>query len=323
MPRGAKDNARLNATVIAWGEAEFGKSISQQIRALKCQPNDVLLVYLTGIGISHNQKAYIVCRESDLARHVDDAPAEGCLELTTLLKDVSKAAGPDVKKLVILDLGRLATDPRRGLLVNEFPELVEKEVQESAAKDLWVLNSTALFAFSIGACVRHSKQRSVFGQAVAEGLDGRADAGRGIGKAGDGSIRLFELYGYVLQQCAAQSRGEDSIPGQTPLLIRTGKNGGVLGPAAALLKQNGDDVTSIRFSSAASARSPRRRSQQPCRPMAAEPPAEVESGKAWPTDCGRVDFQDGLRTCFGSRLTNGWQHSTQVKRRAPQKKRRP
>jgi hypothetical protein len=233
--RAFQDVAKLHPKVIGWSDADFGKSLSRQISQLQCQPNDVLLIYLTGIGISHDHKAYVVCRESDLMRNADEAPPAGCLEVATLLKDVHKAAGKEVKKVLILDLGRLAIDPRIGLVVNEFPKLLEDEIKESGASDLWVLNSTALFQT---ARLRYSQQRSVFGQAVAEALGGQADGG--IGKAGNGSVRLFELYGYVLQKCAAQSRGDDSISGQTPLLMRAGKKGGVLG-LAALSKQEGDD----------------------------------------------------------------------------------
>ncbi len=272
--RAFQDIVKLHPKVIGWSDADFGKSLSRQISQLQCQPHDVLLVYLTGIGISHDHKAYIVCRESDLVRNADDAPPAGCLDVATLLKDVQKAAGKDVKKLLILDLGRLAIAPRMGLFVNEFPKLLEDEVKQSAASDLWVLNSTALFQT---ARMLYSKQRSVFGQAVAEGLDGQADGGSGSGKAGDGSVRLFELYGYVLQNCATQSRGDDSIPGQTPLLMRAGKNGGVLG-FAALSKQDGDDSYDpvlVRGVSTAPA------AEQPSAAPAGggEPPAKADSGK--------------------------------------------
>ena len=111
---------KLHPKVIGWSDADFGRSSSKRISEFQCQPNDAPVILSDGTGISHDGKAWHRGPRVN-PRYADDALPEGCLDVATLLKDVRKAAGKDVKKLLILDLGRLAIDPRIGLLVNEFP----------------------------------------------------------------------------------------------------------------------------------------------------------------------------------------------------------
>ncbi len=125
----------------------------------------VLMVYVDGHGVSDDGAAYLLCRNFDPAN-----PAAGRLPLRDLLHQLSEA--PVGVKLLILDAGRIPCDPRLGMLVNEFPRLLEQEVARTQDSNLWVLSSNAAFQRSH---VSWSLERSVFGYFVTAGLSGAAD----------------------------------------------------------------------------------------------------------------------------------------------------
>ncbi|HTN73647.1 MAG TPA: hypothetical protein VL096_00310, partial [Pirellulaceae bacterium] len=84
----------------------------------------VLVVYLTAHGISDDNQPWLLA--SNYAPTVGRAPP-GRIALKDVLATLLKA--PARQKLLVLDTGRLEQDAAQGMLVNEFPLLVEQEVK--------------------------------------------------------------------------------------------------------------------------------------------------------------------------------------------------
>jgi hypothetical protein len=186
-----KDPAALRSLAATWADLTPDRS-------------GVLMVYIDGHGVSDDGTAYLLCRNFDPAN-----PAAGRLPLRDLLHQLSEA--PVGVKLLILDAGRIPCDPRLGMLVNEFPRLLEQEVARTEDSRLWVLSSNAAFQRSH---VSWSLERSVFSYFVTTGLSGAADLNK------DHAIDLDELHRYVTANTAAWVR--DATAGaeaQTPVLL--------------------------------------------------------------------------------------------------------
>lgn len=166
--------------------------------------NGVMMVYIDAHGVSDDGVPYLLCRNFDPA-----SPAAGRYPVRDLLAQFS--ASPASVKLLVLDSGRIACDPRLGMLVNEFPRLLEREVRRTGDRRLWVLNSNSPFQRSH---VSQALERSVFSFFVIRGLRGAADLND------DHSIDLDELFRYVTTNTAAWVReasgGRES---QTPVLL--------------------------------------------------------------------------------------------------------
>jgi len=164
--------------------------------------SDVVLMYISASGYG---KEGIAC----LGQGGRDLP------FGSLLKDFDPVG--DGLKLVVLDVGRIDSDVQRGWLVNELPRLIDKELSDREAKNLWVLLANGCFERSH---VSHPLRRSVFATALAEGLAGKSDES-GFGNQ-DGWVGLAELYRYLLYRCGKWFPEESSIS-QTPLLIHAGE----------------------------------------------------------------------------------------------------
>ena len=194
---------------------------------------DVLIVYISAHGVSEGNGAYLlgpdyVVNDGDTASGLSDRVAP-----EAVLQEVANfQSSLQPTKLVVFDTGRLASDPRMGMLVNEFPRLLEQEIAGAAYQDsdLWVLLSHAMFQTTNAL---YPQGRSVFGQSFVEAVRGDADAqsqddGESEGN-GDGEIGLDELYRYTANRCADWV-GHDPGEGQTPLLFRGGQAAPVVRP---------------------------------------------------------------------------------------------
>jgi hypothetical protein len=164
----------------------------------------VLVVYVDAHEVSDGGTAYLLCRNFDPAN-----PTAGRYRLSELLRQVGES--PAAIKLLILDLGRIESDPRMGMLVNEFPRLLEQQVHATGDDSLWVLSSNAILERSH---VSRALERSVFGYFVTLSLSGAADAN------GDRAVDLDELYRFVRTNVSAWVRsatgGRET---QTPVLL--------------------------------------------------------------------------------------------------------
>lgn len=179
----------------AWGEA---------CRRLSVGERDALLVYAAAHGVCGDGTPQLMCGSYDPAK-----PAAGVCSVSELLRPLA-ASGARVK-LLILDAGRLGTDPLAGSVVNEFPRLLQREVLATGDRRLWVLSAAASLQRSH---VSTALQRSVFGYLVTLGLSGAADANQ------DETVDLAELHRFVSANADAWVREQsDGQVRQTPLLL--------------------------------------------------------------------------------------------------------
>lgn len=182
-----------------------------------------LIVQIAGQGVSDDGQAWLLCSDYSPQKQ------ENRYHIGDLLRAVSKC--PAQRKIVILDASHILADPRLGMVINEFPRLLEDEVRGIPDPDLWVLASCSPGEIS-QAC--RSGQRSVFGGLVTQGLHGAADANA------DGVVDLDELFHYVRNGAAAWGRAagdpnSEPTQTQTPRLLQGGK-GAVAPPSGIALR---------------------------------------------------------------------------------------
>lgn len=244
-----KDNKKyLTGAAVSWTtdpEALLARKIGEMQGKTE---NDVFIVYITGLGFSNGKQAYILCGDDETPHDADGVPGRS-LDVGKLLKQLKQITfkGP---RLLLLDLGSHDVNPRQGLLVDDFPILLEKEVKASAAANVWVVNATAMFQVNR---VLYSQKRSLFGQAVAAALTGPDDMKSGNSKLANQSgserkISLFDFYNYVLERCASQSAAEDGTPGQTPVLLRGGL--GMVVPSEKVWGKDAKNLIVVRVAAA-------------------------------------------------------------------------
>ena len=187
---------------------------------------DAVVVYLAARGVSDpDGTAWLLCSGYERApAQSQGGPAAGRYSLRALLAEVKKRQAP--LKLLILDVSYALSDPRAGMMINEFPALVEEEVKKIDDDTLWVLtNSQSLEVEHFS----ESAHRCVFGYFVTEGLRGEADIAVREGAEGalprhDGIVDLDELYDFVLRgvgDWVQKNRG--GLESQTPCLYHAGK----------------------------------------------------------------------------------------------------
>jgi hypothetical protein len=198
----------------SWNDPTTDK-IAQLDTALAETSNshDNVLVYIKAHGVSLNGKAYLLDGSFELRGR------SGRLSIDKLLSDVAKS--PARIKLLVLDTGHLESDPRMGMLTNEFTRLVTQKVAALPAEDnVWVLTSNSLFE---QAQVSLKDRRSAFGYYLAEGLKGAAD-GALSEEERDGYLQLDELYAYVREHVVQYARLISSdLQSQTPILLHSGE----------------------------------------------------------------------------------------------------
>ena len=167
---------------------------------------DVLVVYLSAIGVSEDGTAYLLCRDYDLR----DTEA-GRYQATELLDQLRQSSAKT--KLLVMDTGWILSDPRLGMLANEFPLLLANDIAGQDDPGLWVLLSCSALE---SPTVLFAEQQTVFGQCFADGLLGSADLWDRGGND-DGFVSLDELFTFVFTACRQATAGV-----QTPMLLHAG-----------------------------------------------------------------------------------------------------
>jgi len=181
-------------------------TLANRLQGIAPGRRDTLVLYLRGHNVSADGKAWVLC--SDYLR----SGQAGRYPLGDLLRQLAEC--PAAKKLLIIDAGDLAGDPRLGMLVNEFPQLLEDEVRLVNDPGLWILASHRPLE---AAHTSQSARRSAFGYFVTEGLRGAADAN------GNGMIELAELTDYVRRHVADWVQQDSAgAASQTPWLLHGG-----------------------------------------------------------------------------------------------------
>ena len=169
---------------------------------------DVLVLYITAHGISHDGKACLLKDDFDVAE-----AESGRLELGRLFEQLREC--PAKTKLLVLEAGHTVTDPRLGMPVNEFPRLLESELKEFDDPDLWVLTASQSLEISH---VSYSLGQSVFGHFLVEGFKGSADP-----DGNNRDIELKELFAFVRDGVSDWVKRHCPGQTQTPMLIHAGE----------------------------------------------------------------------------------------------------
>ena len=100
-------------------------ALPARLQAAIPQNADVLIVYATAQGISREGEAYLLCTDVDPSGSNDAAGQRRSVYPVREL--LQRLADLDVPlKLLILDFGNLVSDPRMGMVINEFPRLLAK-----------------------------------------------------------------------------------------------------------------------------------------------------------------------------------------------------
>jgi hypothetical protein len=178
--------------------------LGEQFAALPTGTKDVLIVYVHAQGVSDDGTPYLAA-----AAGGSPAGSEVRFPLRAFLRQLQSSTAGHI--LLILDAGSRNYDPARGMLVNQFPRLLRREVERLADPRLAVLCSHDQQQHSH---LSHSLRRSVFGYFVAEGLQGAAD------ENGDRVVTLDELHRYVTRNVSAWiEQGTGGMDSQTPFLL--------------------------------------------------------------------------------------------------------
>ncbi len=205
----AVDSAVIHDQSEAWKAARSAKRLGEVIRKTGLRRSDTLLVYLTAHGVSDDGEsgdgeAYLLCDNFDLRR-----PDSGRVKVETLLSQLSES--PAEVKVLLLNAGMIDRDPRMGMVVNEFPRLLEEAVRKTGDPSLWVFCSHSSLQYSH---ISRAARRSVFGLFVTEGLKGAADFNS------DSRVDLGELASFASANVAHWvRRTSDRGAEQTPLLM--------------------------------------------------------------------------------------------------------
>ena len=196
-------------------------------------PGGVLILYVSGLGISDAGQAYLLCSDyspeprsvphstapgpvaEDGARTRQSQIAEKRYAVSELLAELASPQRTAKLKFLILDAPYVVSDARLGIIVNEFWRLVEQEVRKTRDPNLWVLAGCQVFE---SAHVCPATRRSVFARFVEEGL--RRDADLEPNGNQDRVITLDELYRYVRDRMVLWSEQHCRWPdGQYPRLL--------------------------------------------------------------------------------------------------------
>lgn len=230
IPYAAEDVGALQALDPQLKASFDENAVADRIAALgdllqsTAEKKDNLLVYISAHGIHKSDgadgaSARLLLSDSEYRHN------RGWVPLKQVLEAVSRSRAGT--KLLVVDWGQLETDPRMGVLVNEFPLRLEEEVKNIQDPNLWVLTSHSLLERSH---VSHDDRRSVFAFFLTKGLKGRADGFAGTDV--DFRVQLNELAGYVRHHVSQTVwRDSKNKETQTPQLFR-GKTG-LVDPTAA------------------------------------------------------------------------------------------
>lgn len=143
--------------------------------------HDVVLLYVAAHGFTQDGDAWLLAAGAD-----PQSPLGGRYRLASLLAQLRECEAET--KVLLLDAGRLDYDPLRGLVENDFPTRLVEQVEQLGDPNLWVLVSHGPGERSH---LAPGWRRSVFGNYVASGLKGAADANE------DRAVDMAELVQFV------------------------------------------------------------------------------------------------------------------------------
>ncbi len=169
-----------NEEVRSLHSLQTATSLQTLATQIDARGGDAVVLYLSVQGVSSDGSAYLLGTDF-LTR-----PASGRIKLDDLLEETSRLPGK--LKLLILNVSHVSSDPRLGMIVNQFPRLLAAAVEKNQDPNLWVLAANGPLQTSR---VSYSEGLSAFGFFVSQGLRGAADRNR------DREVYLDELVDYV------------------------------------------------------------------------------------------------------------------------------
>ncbi len=191
------------------------KQLAASLDRIVSRSRDSLVLYVSAHGASFksggNFDGYLLCADFDTFKSEGDRGiARGYLKVTDFLQEVRNCQAG--LKIVILDAGHLPTEPRLGVIVNEFPDRLAEAVKASGDQNLWVLTANSMHESSH---VAHASHQSVFSHLVVRGLAGEADV-----NPADEVVDLAELSSFV---CGGvrdwMNRQYGELESQTPQIL--------------------------------------------------------------------------------------------------------
>ncbi|MEO1616214.1 MAG: hypothetical protein AAFV88_10220 [Planctomycetota bacterium] len=162
-----------------------------------------MILYVSAQGVSESGKAYLVCEDFDLRR-----AKKGRISVESFLTRVRKS--PAKTKLIVINAGTIDSDPRLGMVVNDFPRLLGQAVRQTGDPNLWVMCSHANLQRSNDS---PAARRNLFGLFVSQALQGAADLNA------DQTLDVAELNAFVSQNVTSWvSQTTGRLAEQTPQL---------------------------------------------------------------------------------------------------------
>jgi hypothetical protein len=178
-------------------------SLAARLSADVVRPDDVLVLYLQTHGVGIDGEAYLLAGDYSVVTGSGRYPLKSLVDILR--------QSPAQTKLLVLDAGRLDFDPRAGLIVNEFPKLLQEAIEATNDPNLWVLSDCAPLERGHTAT---SVRQTIFGHYAARALQGEADANADL------VVDIGELFRFV-QANVAEWVGVSTggFARQTPMLL--------------------------------------------------------------------------------------------------------
>ena len=255
------------------------KQLAASLDRIVSRTRDSLVLYVSAHGASFksggNFDGYLLCADFDSFKSEGDRGiVRGYLKVTDFLQEVRNSQAG--LKIVILDAGHLPTEPRLGVMVNEFPDRLAEAVKQTGDQNLWVLSANSTHESSH---VAHASHRSVFGYLVVRGLAGDADV-----KPADGVVDLAELTTFV---CGGvrdwMNRQYGELESQTPQILW---GGGDITPAVVEARMSAIELPVVKLCRPPMKKGPpdNHATRPPSKPTRRGPPPDV------PGPCGRGNW---------------------------------
>ena len=220
------------------------KQLAASLDRIVSRSRDSLVLYVSAHGALFKSRdtfdGYLLCADFDSFKSQGDRDiARGYLKVSDFLQEVRNCQAG--LKIIILDAGHLPTEPRLGVIVNEFPDRLAEAVKQTGDQNLWVLSANSAHESSH---VAHASHQSVFSHLVVRGLAGDADL-----SPADGVVDLSELTTFV---CGGvrdwMNRQYGELESQTPQILW---GGGEITPAVVEARMSAIELPIVKLTPAA------------------------------------------------------------------------
>ncbi len=204
------------------------KDVKRLVGAIDLKGAETLILYVNAHCLAIDATPYLLWN-TDYGKKVLAADAPGGIQLFKLSELLEAVQALEVKqKLLILDCGQFAADPRAGVFSNEFPQLLRQEVAKEKYKgtgignqsnSLWVIASHSPLQTSR---VWNDNRRSIFAHFVVAAIRGGPWEDEVSALDQDTDMSLYHFFEYIHRHVSqAVDRGSSGT--QTPMFLLGGK----------------------------------------------------------------------------------------------------